>query len=209
MGTCWGPCLHARPGPPSPTPCVAKPGKERGPPGLPVQPLKPGHPPRRRSSLRARSASSRSPPADSRPGPSSPRASMGPVAWRRGSPAPNFPAARGGHGFRGPRPVSELFPALLGAAPAGRPGARSLRPRGGRSGGRRGRGAGRGRGSLRRAAGVRWLRASLLGDPGCPDATRVAGPRRAGTVRGGARPGLPVGAHPGPAASCPALRAAG
>lgn len=57
------------------------------------------HPPRRKSSLRASSASSRSPPADSRPGPSSPRAAMSAAARRPelprglGRPRPQWPRA--------------------------------------------------------------------------------------------------------------------
>lgn len=57
---------------------------------------------------------------------------------RRYSPAPNFPGAQRGHGLSGPGPASERLRALLGAEPTGRPGTRSLGPRGGRSG----RGAG-------------------------------------------------------------------
>lgn len=110
-------------------------GKPRGPLGLPERICSirrgrwtPEHPPRRRSSLRASSASSRSPPADSRLGPSSPRASMGPAARRRRNPAPNFLGAQPGHGLSGPGPASELLPERLGAAPAGRPGAPASAP---------------------------------------------------------------------------------
>lgn len=94
------------------------------------------------------------------------------------------------------RPRAALGPGASGRTKAERPGGGAV-ARGGA------------RGSLRRAAGVRRLCAPLRGDSGCPDATRVPGPGRAGTVRGGARPGLSAGAYPGPAPSRPAPRAAG
>lgn len=202
---CWGApggragaLAPTPPGPLSPATTVAKPGKERGLQDLPVQPLKPGHPPRRRSSLRASSASSRSPPADSRPGPSSPRASMGPVTWRRGSPAPNSPGARGGHGFRGPRPVSELFPALLGAAPAGRPGARSLRPHEGGAAGGRGRGAGRGQGVAETRRGRPPALRAFAGGLGVPRRHPSAGPGEGGDSQGRSPARAVRGRLPGP-----------
>lgn len=191
-GTCWGSRTHPRPGPTAP---VARPGRERGPLGLPV--VRPPwcsrsaeHPPRRKSSLRASSASSRSPPADSRPEPSSPRASMGPAAATL-------------------RP--QTFPGLSEATASVAPGRRpsdsgrcwALRPRaalgpgasdraeGGAAGGR-GRGAGRGPGGAETFQGR-------------PPALRAL----AGTGRGGAGPGLPAGAGQGPAAPCLRVRSAG
>lgn len=191
-GTCWGSRTHPRPGPTAP---VARPGREGGPLGLPV--VRPPrcsrsaeHPPRRKSSLRASSASSRSPPADSRPEPSSPRASMGPAAATL-------------------RP--QTFPGLSEATASVAPGRRpsdsgrcwALRPRaalgpgasdraeGGAAGGR-GRGAGRGPGGAETFQGR-------------PPALRGL----AGTGRGGAGPGLPAGAGQGPAAPCLRVRSAG
>lgn len=191
----WGPCSHARRGLPSPTTAVAKLGKERGPPGLPgpaspVQALEPRHPPRRRSSLRASSASSRSPPADSRPGPSSPRASMGPVSGSCGSRVPNFPGAPGWC------PSYSLRSWAL--RPRAAPGAPSLRPRGGRSG----RGAGPRRGA---GPGSPALRAFARG-LGVPRRHPNAWPEERRDSRGRSRAGAARRRSPGPAASCSAPR---
>lgn len=95
-----------------------------------------GHPPRRRSALRANNASKRSPPADSRDGSSSPRASMGPGAWCCRPPTLNFPWVRRGHRCRDSELASERLVSLLGAVPTGGLWAPSLRPaEGGAAGG--------------------------------------------------------------------------
>lgn len=214
-GNCWGPRTHSRQGPMGP---VARPEKERGPLGLGgkggAHPLRcrrsaPEHPPRRRSSLRASSASSRSPPADSRPGPSSPRASMGPAARRRRNPAPNFFGVQRGHGLSGPRAGVRSTTSAAGRCARGPPWGQEPRPkrRAERPGGGAAARGGAG-GSLRLAPGVRPLCTPLRGDLWCPDATPSAG-RRARTGRGGAGLGLPAGTSPGSAASCPCAAGAG
>ena len=96
-----------------------------------MQPLGPGtHLGAGLPSAPAAPAAGRRPPTPG-PGPAPRAPPWVPAARRRGSPALNFPGARRDHGLKGPGPASERLPALLGAAPAGRPGARRLGPRGG------------------------------------------------------------------------------
>lgn len=140
------------PSPRTLAPCLrGRAGKGRGPlslheVALPGAAARPGHPPRRRSSLRASSASSQVAATDSRPGTSSPRATGVPPPRRRASPVLNFPGAQRG-----------LRPQWPGAGVCTTPGAagRCARgpPRGPGASGRaeaerrgRDRGAGRGRG---------------------------------------------------------------
>lgn len=197
---CWG-AQAGRAGALAPTPArgprVPRPGPDRSEDlrvsqwcALPGAAAHPEHPPRRKSSLRASSASSRSPPADARPEPSSPRASMGPAAAAlrpRTLPGPRESTASVAPGRR-PSDSGRCW-ALRPRAALG-PGA-SDRAEGGAGGGR-GRGAGRGPGVAETFQGR-------------PPALRAL----AGTGRGGTGPGLPAGAGQGPAAPCLRVPSAG
>lgn len=117
-----------------------------------------GHPPRRRSALRASNASSRSPLADSREGSSSPRVSMGSGAPCRCPPTLSFPWVRRGHCCRDSELASERLVPLLGAVPTGGLWAPSLGPveGGAAGGGAAGRGWAGGRRDAPKATGGHW-----------------------------------------------------